>query len=67
MRPYKKSRRSARGGALSSAGLPLFDWADTRSLLERAPVRHLVRRNRISPALALVYAELAGFSLEGQG
>ncbi len=67
MRPYKKSRRSARGGALPSAGLPLFDWADTRSLLERAPIRHLVRRARISPTLALVYAELAGFPLEGQG
>ena len=67
MRPYRKSRRSARGGALSSAGLPLFDWADTRTLLERASVRHLVRRTRISPALALVYAELAGFSVETQG
>ena len=67
MRPYKKSRGSARGGALSSAGLPLFDWADARSLLECASVRHLVRRTRISPAIGLVYAELAGFSVEGQG
>ncbi len=67
MATYKKSRKSARGGALSLAGLPLFDWADTRSLLEHAPVRHLVRRARISRTLALVYAELTGFSMEGQG
>ena len=60
MRTYKKSRVSARGGALPSAGLPLFDWAQTRSLLEQAPVRHLVRTKRLSPALALVYAELTG-------
>jgi hypothetical protein len=64
MRPYKKSRGSARGGALSPAGLPLFDWSQSRSLLEQAPVRHLVQRTRISPALALVYAEL--FSLGGR-
>ncbi len=67
MRRYTKSRRSARGGALLSADLPLFDWADRRLLLECSSVRHLVRRTRISPALALVYAELAGFSVEGQG
>ncbi len=60
MRTYKKSRVSARGGALPSAGLPLFDWAQARSLLESRPVRHLVRTKRISPALALVYAELTG-------
>jgi hypothetical protein len=52
---------------LSSAGLPLFDWVDTRSLLERTSVHHLVRRTHISPTLALVYAELAGFSMEVQG
>ncbi len=60
MRTYNKSRVSARGGALPSAGLPLFDWAQSAALLQHPAIRHLVRTKRMSPALALVYAELTG-------
>jgi hypothetical protein len=60
MELYRKTRRKARGGALSRDSLPLFDWAQSQGLLEHPPVRHLVRQNRLSPALALVYAELSG-------
>ena len=62
MRSYKKTRCGASGEALPCADLPLFQWAQAqaRSLMCQPAVRHLVRRTGISPALALVYAELFG-------
>ncbi len=62
MKTYIKSRRGASGEALPCADPPLFQWAQAqaRTLMCQPAVRHLVRRTGISPALALVYAELFG-------
>ena len=60
MKHYTKTRVSARGEALSSADLPLFDWAREQVLLANPVVRRLVRIREISPTLASVYAELLG-------
>ena len=60
MKHYTKTRVSARGGALSFADLPLFDWARDQILLANPGVRRLVRVRHISPTLASVYAELLG-------
>ncbi len=60
MKHYTKTRVSARGGALSFADLPLFDWAREQILLAHPVVRRLVRFRHLSPTLAGVYAELFG-------
>ena len=60
MKHYTKTRVSARGGALSSADLPLFDWAREQVLLANQAVRRLMRVRHINPTLASVYAELLG-------
>jgi len=60
MKHYTKTRVSARGEALSSADLPLFDWAQDQILLFNPVDRRLVRVSQISPTLASVHAELLG-------
>jgi hypothetical protein len=60
MKYYTKTRASARGGALFSADLPLFEWGRNQTLLADPVVRRLLRMRRISPALASVYGELLG-------
>ena len=60
MKYYTRRPSRRKGGALPLAALPLFDWA-SRSITPNDPVvRYLMRKTRVSPALALVFAELSG-------
>jgi hypothetical protein len=42
----------------------LFDWARQNELHAQAAVRTITKRTNVSPALALVIAELAGLPTE---
>ncbi len=58
----RRRRRKAHPGSPD-----LFSWASDAEHLTSPAVRALVRRTGYSPALARAIAELAGFSVEGQG
>ena len=49
MKHYIKTRVSARGGALSFADLPLFDWARDQILLANPGVRQVGARSTHQP------------------
>ena len=58
----RRSRRKAH-----ACSPDLFSWARDAEHMTSPAVRALVRRTGVSPALARAMAELAGFSVEGQG
>jgi hypothetical protein len=60
--PILNTTRRPRRKARSS--LPLFDWARDGELLSQVAVRAVARRINVSPAVALVLAELSGLMRE---
>lgn len=60
MKHYIRRRSGRNRKAASCAHLPLFEWAHRNIWLDDPVVRHLVRKVRVSPTLALVFAELIG-------
>ena len=46
----------------------LFDWADCQRRIYRLPLaaRHLQRRFGLTPTVAIITAELAGFPMESR-
>jgi hypothetical protein len=50
----------------AGAGSDLFTWSRDAELLSTPAVRAITRRTGVSPALALVLAELAGLSREAR-
>lgn len=63
----KKSTSWRRSRQARSCVPDLFDWAQQQEQLEHPAVRVISRRIGVSPAVALVYAELSGLSREARG
>jgi hypothetical protein len=53
--------------ACNDSTLPLFAWADSvRRRTRPMAVAHVQRLYNVSPSVARLYAELAGFSITGE-
>ena len=62
MKPLHITKRLSRK---AKSRLPdLFDWAHQNELHTRVTVRTIARRTGVSPAVAALIAELAGFTTE---